>query len=72
MVFVYKYTGLRETLIVSVWFVCLLVLESFTLFVGQENLQRLPCAEKNQCVIEVSRNTLQPSTYPNPQVSNST
>ena len=34
-------------------------LKSFSFFVGQDNFQRFPFAEENQCVIEVCCNTLQ-------------
>ena len=39
-------------------------LKSFSFFVGQDNFQRIPFAEENQCVIEVCCNTLQLSTCP--------
>ena len=39
-------------------------LKSFSLLVGQDNFQRFPFAEENQCVIEVCCNTLQLSTCP--------
>ena len=43
---------------------CSLSLKSFSLFVCQNNFQRSPFAEENQCVIEVCCNTLQLSTCP--------
>ena len=43
---------------------CSSSLKSFSLFVGQDNFQRFPFAEENQCVIRVCCNTLQLSTCP--------
>ena len=39
-------------------------LKSFSFFVSQDNFQRFPFSEENQCVIEVCCNTLQLSTCP--------
>ena len=38
--------------------------QNFSLFVGQDNFQRFPFVEENQCVIDVCCNTLQLSTCP--------
>ena len=39
-------------------------LKSFLLFVGQDNFQRFPFAEENQCVLKVCCNILQLSARP--------